>query len=211
MNAWGSRVVTCATVALALTGCTKQRSTMGRPPAVNPPPAVESNVEVRVDELAGLSKQFSETARRLPGRSPEEDRAALRQAFTELAQILPILYGPNPDGAQRQQLRIVESARTQLGSPAQGLALEPTVDTALRAARDALEALGRRSYFDQQQVGQTLDRLDAKVTSLDAARGASHPQAVAESVELVSETVTQMSDALNERLQDQNPADRPAQ
>jgi hypothetical protein len=210
MNAWGSRVVTCATVALALTGCTKQRSTMGRPPAVNPPPAVESNVEVRVDELAGLSKQFSETARQLPGRNAEEDRAALRQAFTELAQILPILYGPNPDGAQRQQLRIVESARTQLASPAQGLALEPTVDTALRAARDALESLGRRSYFDQQQIGQTLDRLDAKVTELDAARGAAHPQAVARSVELMSAAITQMSDALNERLEDQNPADRSA-
>ena len=210
MNAWGSRVVTCATLALALTGCTKQRSTMDKPPALNPPPAVEADVGVRIDELAGLSKQFSETAKRLPGRSAEEDRAALQQALAELAQILPILYGPQPDGAQRQQLRIVQSARAQLASPAQGLALEPTIDTALRAARDSFASLGRTSYFDREQIGQTLDRLDAKVGGLDTARGATHPQAVAESVELMSEAVAQMSAALNDRLNGQSPT-QPAQ
>src|SRR4051812_14884585 len=84
MNAWASRVLSCTVLALAVTGCTKQRSTMGPPPQVNPPPAVEANAAVRVDELAGLSKRFTETAARLPGRTPEEDREALRQAFTDL-------------------------------------------------------------------------------------------------------------------------------
>ena len=44
MTASDSRVVTCAVaaaLALACAGCPKQRSTMDRPPEINPPPPVE--------------------------------------------------------------------------------------------------------------------------------------------------------------------------
>jgi hypothetical protein len=210
MDAWGLRVVTCAALALAAGGCPKQRSTMDAPPAINPPPPVEADVGVRVDELGGLSKKLAGDAEKLPGGSPEEHHAALREAFSDLAQVLPILYGPQPEGSQRQQLRIIESARTQLSSPAQGLSLEPTIDTALRAARDSLEALGRGSYFDRPQIAQALDQLDAKVTGLDAARGASHPQAVADAMQAASRVVGLMSDTLGERLRDDRP-EQPAQ
>lgn len=197
-------------ILLGMAGCAKQRSTMEPPPAINPPPAVQANVEVRVDELAGLSKRFAADVGKLDSGSPEEDRGALRQAFADLARILPILYGPEPDGSQRQQLRIIESARTELASPAQGLAPEPTIDTALRAARDSLNALGRGSYFDRPDIGEVLDQLDAKVARLDAARGPSHPRAVADAFGLIAQVVGRMSDALNERVRDDRET-RPAQ
>ena len=209
-----SRVVTCAVaaaLALFAAGCPKQRSTMDRPPEINPPPPVERDAEVRVDELEGLSRQFAQTAQRLPGRNSNEHRAAVQQAFADLSQILPILFGPNATGVQRQQLRVIENARSQLAGSSGGLAPEPTIDTALRAGRDALAGLGRGSYFDHPELTQTLDRLDNTVSDLDAARGTTHHQVVAEVVDLMSQAVNQMSEALNQRLRDDAPATRPAQ
>ena len=204
MTASDSRVVTCAVaaaLALACAGCPKQRSTMDRPPEINPPPPFEQHAGVRVDELGALSQKFAQTAGRLPGRSAEDHRTLAAQAFADLAQVLPVLYGPNPTGVQRQQLRVVENARTQLASAARGLAPEPTIDTGLRAARDALRGLSRNSYYDHPQLGQTLDRLDKLVSDLDAARGGTHQQVVAEVVDQMSQAVTQMAAALDERLQ----------
>jgi hypothetical protein len=112
---------------------------------------------------------------------------------------------------QRQQLRVVENARTQLASASTSLAPEPTIDTGLRAARDALQGLSRNSYYDHPQLGQTLDRLDRTVSDLDASRGLRHQQVVAEVVELMSTAVNQMSDALNQRLQGDGTATQPGQ
>jgi hypothetical protein len=204
MNVRGFRAVSmgmgCALV-LTSAGCPKQRSTMDRPPEVNPRPPVETSAEVRVDELGERSRKFAQTAERLPGRSAEEHRALVQQAFLDLSQILPILYGPNPSGVQRQQLRGVESARSQLWTAPRGLAPEPTIDTGLRAARDSLASLGRGTYFDRPELAETLDRLDATVADLDAAKGTNHQQVVAETVDLMSQAVNQMTAALDERLQ----------
>lgn len=204
MTRRGSRAAVCITsvaLALACAGCPKQRSTMRRPPEINPPPPVEQNAETRIDELGALSKKFAQTAERLPGRSADEHRALAQQAFADLSQILPVLFGPNATGVQRQQLRVVENARAQLASSARGLAPEPTIDTGLRAARDALQGLSRNSYFDHPDLAKTLDRLDKVVGDLDSARGTNHQQVVAETVDLMSQAVSQMSAALDERLQ----------
>ena len=204
MTPRGPRAVTCAvSVAFALlsAGCPKRQSTMDRPPEINPPPPVEQNAAVRVDELGGLAQRFAQTANRLPGRNAGEHISLVQQAFTDLAEILPILYGPNPSGPQRQQLRVIESARAQLGAGRQGLAPEPTIGTGLRAARDALDALSRGNYFDQPDVAKTIDQLNGTVADLDAARGSNHQQVVAETIDLMSQAVTQMAAALDERLQ----------
>ena len=214
MTASASRVVTCAVaaaLALAMAGCAKQRSTMDRPPEINPPPPVEQSAEVRVDELGGLAQRFAQTAERLPGRNANEHRQLAAQAFGDLSQVLPVLYGPNPTGVQRQQLRVIGNARTQLADASGGLAPEPTIDTALRAARDALRGLSRNSYYDHPELNQTLDRLDNTVSDLDTARGGTHQQVVAETVDLMSQAVNQMNEALNQRLHGNGDAAQPAQ
>ena len=181
-------------------GCPKRQGTMRPPPQLNPPPRVEASAEARASELEELSRHFEETAQRLPGRTPEEHRAIMQQVFAALARILPVLQGPNPDGAFRQQLRIVESARTQLASGPGGLSPEPTIDTALRAARDMLASLASRGYFDQAQLGKTIDRLDATIAGLDTTRGLAHQRVVADSVEAMSQAIHQMSGALSQRV-----------
>lgn len=205
MSVRGSRFVSYGVGGLltvaAVAGCTKRRSTMGAAPDVNPPPAVEADAGERVDALAERSRKFDETVQQLPGRTPEEHRRAMQQVFAELAKVLPILYGPQPSGVFRQQLRVVESARTQLASAPQGLALEPTVDTGLRAARDALAGLASRGYFDEAQVGQTMDRLNGALDRLDTNRGAMHQTVVAEAAGLMSQAIRQMSEALSQRIE----------
>ena len=191
-------------------GCAKRQSTMSRPPEVNPPPAVEASAEARAEQLKELSARFAQTAERLPGRGADEHRQVMQQVFAELAQVLPVLYGPNPNGTFRQQLRIVESARTQLAAAPKGLAPEPTIDTGLRAARDALDALTRQTYFDQPQLVQTMDRLIAASDALDTTRGAMHQSTVAEVVSLMSRAVGQLSDALAQRLGGPGPETAPS-
>ena len=214
MTRRGLRAVTSA-ISIVLTvicaGCPKQRSTMSRAPQINPPPPVEQNAEVRIDELEGLASRFAQTADQLPGRTSDAHRALAAKAFADLTQILPVLFGPNPTGVQRQQLRVVENARTQLASAPRGLAPEPTIDTGLRAARDALRGLSRNSYYDHPELAKTLDRLDRTVSDLDSARGTTHQQVVAETVDLMSQAVSQMSDALNQRLQGEGAETKPAQ
>lgn len=212
MTVTGSRAVACVVgviLALASAGCPKQRSTMRRPPEINPRPPVESSAEVRVEELGDRARQFAQTAERLPGRTADEHRSLVQQAFADLSQVLPILFGPNATGVQRQQLRAVESARTQLAAAPKGLAPEPTIDTGLRAARDALSGLGRSGFYDHPELAKTLDRLDKTVSDLDAARGTSHQTVVAATAELMSRVVNQMAQALNERLE--GAPDAPAQ
>ena len=196
-------------VALAGPGCAKRRGAMGPAPQPNPPPRVETSVTARVSELDRLSAQLEETTQRLPGNSPDEHRRLVRQAFGELAQILPVLYGPNPTGTFRQHLRIVENARTQLASAPRGLAMEPTIDTGLRAAHDSLEALAQREYFDQEKMGPLIDSLSSAVAGLDVARGPAHASVVADAFAQTSQVVRQMAASLGQRLGNQ-PAARPA-
>jgi hypothetical protein len=198
------------TFALAAAGCPKQRSTLRPPPQLNPPPPVERSAEVRVDELGERAQQLARTAERLPGRTADEHRALAAQAFADLSQLLPILFGPNVTGVQRQQLRVVENARSQL-SARSNLAPEPTIDTGLRAARDALSGLGRGGFYDHPDLARTLDRIDKTVSDLDATRGARHEVAVTDVVTLMSQAVNQMTEALNERLGNGTQAPRQPQ
>jgi hypothetical protein len=193
----------CAAVALGisvLAGCAKRQSSMGKPPEVNPSPAVITSAAARSEQLGDLSRRLAETVQTLPGRTPQEHRQRMQQVFARLAQVLPVLYGPNPPGQFRQQLRIVENARSQLASAPQSIAVEPTIDTALRAARDALDSMASRDYFDQAQLAQSMDRLNASVAALDAARGGAHQEAATDAVEAMARAIQQMSDATAQRL-----------
>lgn len=173
---------------------------MSRPPEFNPPPAVESSAAVRAVELHDLSRRLARTAERLPGQSAKEHRQLVGEAFGELAQILPMLYGPDAPGTFRHQLRVVESARSQLAALPQGLAVEPTIGSGLRAAHDALRTLASRSYFEQERLVQTMDRLNATINSLDTARGPAHQAVVADTLTLMSDAMLQMTEALGDRL-----------
>src|SRR4051812_1714306 len=158
---------------------------------------VEVDVERRAEELKARSRQFADVVRMLPRANDEEDRDTLRQAFTQLAQILPSLPGPDVTGVFQHQVSVVNDARTQLAGRSD-LAVDPIVDTGLRATRNALVEAAHTSYYEEAraQLDPALDQLTARVDDLDKFTGPVHPVAVAAALQQAGQVIGHMSDAL---------------
>ena len=197
--------------AMAGVGCVKERSTLPPPPAApNPPPRVAADPVVRVQTLGRLTDQYARTAHQLPGDSPQQHRKLMAEAFAQIEQILPILQGPNPGAEFRQQLQTVSDAQGELATGPQELSPEPTIDTALRATRDALSLIAHGGYYDRADLTPLFDRLNTNINHLDTVRGALHQLEAGEAVEVTSQIVSKMSDALSQRLAELNAASQPA-
>jgi hypothetical protein len=189
---------------LLAVGCApKAQTTLNPPPPEpNPEPQLASDARERIKELVGRVEEYAGGAGKLPGRNEADDRAQVTQQFTLLAQILPILSGPDMTGDFRQQLRIVDSTRAQLTSGSADLSIEPTVDTGLRAAQQALVVLAQRSFSELPDVAKSLDTMRAKNEELDGVTGALHRLVASQSFQASAEAITQMSAALDQRLND---------
>lgn len=170
------------------------------PPEPNPQPELATDARERVKELSSRAEEYVKNAANLPGRNADEDRAQVTQEFALLAQILPMLNGPEMSGDFRQQLRIIDSTRSQLANASQDLSTEPTVDTGLRAARHALESINQREFTAKPEIAKSLDAMRAKVRELDGVTGAIHRLVAAQAFKSSAEAIDQMTKALNERL-----------
>src|SRR4051812_22665081 len=97
-------------------GCAskKQTSLTPPPPEPNPEPQLATDARQRVQHLGSLAEQYTASAGKLPGANEQQDRQQVSDQFNQLAQILPMLNGPDMAGDFRQQLRIIESTRSQL-------------------------------------------------------------------------------------------------
>ena len=188
-------------------GCARKQETVMPAPEMSPQPPIADDVQQRVTDLSQAAVELRQAAYRLPGRGDEQHRQFMQQFLTNLSQILPILEGPNAGGAFRQQLRIVESARTQLGG-ASSLSMEPTIDTGLRAAYNALHDIAGKLYFDQPELDELLANLGGRIDALDTTRGPFHQLAAADAAQSMSDVVSKMSEVLSERAANE-PATQP--
>jgi hypothetical protein len=194
-------------VVVVVTGCAGKTQTTLKPapPDANPEPQLATDVHERVKELGARAQEYADGCNRLPGRSAQEDRAQTTQQFALLAQILPILNGPDMTGDFRQQLRIIESTRAQLASGTQDLAVEPTVDTGLRAAHRALAGINQRAFTQTPDIAKSLDAMNAKVQELDGNTDAIHRLIASQAFKSSAQAITQMSSALSGRLSEEKP------
>jgi hypothetical protein len=187
--------------AFLIIGCTNNRADIGKSPVqANPQPRLASDVHVRVRELSTMLDQFDADLRDLPGKTDAEDRRRVAKIFGDLTEILPTVIGPNPNGSYRQQIRIIDTTRAQLIEGSMKLSAEPTQDTGLRAAYNALSSLQREQFYDHQEIGKTLADLRVKLDSLDTVRGPLHRSNVKESLTLIRDALRQMSAVLGARL-----------
>ena len=95
----------------------------------------------------------------------------MHEFFGDVAQVLPILEGPQPCGAFRQQLRTVENARDRLGAGRRqpvAASRRSTPDSAARTRRCARSAGTSRS--PGQNMAAVLDELGGKIDELDRVR-----------------------------------------
>jgi len=196
------RVLITLLAACLLSACAPKSETTLKPPPSepNPEPQVAGDARQRVGELAKAAKEYADGAAKLPGNDVAEGRAQLSQQFALLAQILPMLNGPDMSGDLQQQLRIIESSRGLIAGASKDLSIEPTVDTGLRAAHRALGSIAMRAFGDTPDVAKALDAMRMKVQELDGTSDAIHRLVAAQAVQASAQAITKMSDALTSRL-----------
>lgn len=208
-----TRAFTLLLGAMLATGCARRTQTVlpPPPPEPNPEPRLTNDARERVKELGTLAEGFAAGATKLPGSSDADDRAKITQEFALLAQLLPMLNGPDMSGDFRQQLDIVSYTRGQLGGGSQDLAVEPTIDTGLRAANRALTGISQRSFIELTDVSKNLDTMRAKIEELDGISGPIHRLVTAQAMQAAAHAATQMAAALDQRLNEtKSKTDKPA-
>jgi hypothetical protein len=185
-------------------GCAPKTQTTLKPPPPepNPEPHLASDARERVKELATLAEEFSNGAIALPGVNAAEDRTQVTHEFELLGQMLPMLNGPDMTGDFRQQLGIVNSSRSLLSTASQDLAVEPTIDTGLRAGHRALTSISQRSFIELTDVSKALETMRTKIEELDGISGPAHRLVTAQAFRAGAEAVTLMSAELDKRLND---------
>ena len=189
-------------------GCVKTAppTQMPPPPPQTAPAPVAADPMARVQTLTRLADTLARTSNELPGESVLIHRQLMVQVFTQFEEILPTLEGPNPGTEFRQQLQTVRDTQAALAAGPENLIANPIIDTGLRASRDALAGITRRGYYDQAKLAPIFDRLAAKLNELDTVGGPLHQLVVGESVGLLSQIVTGMTDTFARQLATTSPA-----
>jgi hypothetical protein len=206
------RFTTTLLAGLLFAGCApKTQTTLKPPPEPATEPTLTADARDRAKELSTIADEFAAGATKLPGHTEADDRAEVTKQFALLAQLLPLLNGPDMSGDFRQQLGIVNSTRTLLSSGSQDLAVEPTVDTGLRAANRALTSISQRNFTDLADVTKNLDTMRVKIDELDGISGPIHRLVTSQALKASAQAVTQMASALDQRLNEKAKGDKPAE
>jgi hypothetical protein len=177
-------------------GC-RPKSQPTRVPEANPAATNMVSVDDRISELQKYSVQLTAVTKNLPGRDQSEDRQLLADGFDHAVSALALLMGPEPHGAFRQQLRIIDNVRRDVRS---GSATDATVDSGVRSVFNALIGVRERLFVTDQRVGPQLDNLRDRVLDLDSVRGPLHSVAVASAFQAAAATIETMRLELVDRF-----------
>ncbi len=208
-------ILKCGTALSAtwlLCGCTPKgetHSSLPQPPATRAA-ATFFNEKAPAQRLAEMQKAataLAEDSKPLPGNDEPTHSRLIQQVFADLANTLASLGNPTTDRILNQRIAILQTSRAQLGSGSSDLAIEPAIDTGLRAAQMALADLSHADAFAGADVGPILDQLSAQLSRLDLERDASlHRLDVAQSVDLMNQVVAKLTAAFSGQVSPAEPA-----
>jgi hypothetical protein len=191
----------------ALVGCqSKSKST--RVPETSTPSEKVVSTDDRISDLERYSVELSAVTKNLPGRDATEDRQLLGDAFDRASSTLTLLMGPEPNGAFRQQLHVIDNVRQDIRA---GRAVDATVDSGLRAVFNALVGVRERLFPTDERVNGDLNQLRDKVLDLDAVRGPLHSVAVASAFQSAATSIETMRAELQNRFAAAGPTTQPTQ
>lgn len=162
-------------------------------------PAVMRDTDERMSALQERSSELSAIVKQLPGRNGKEDRELVARAFDATADALAMMGGPEPGGALRQQLRIIENIRQTLRSANENLSYDPAVDAGLRAAHNALYGIRERLFPTNDKVAALVNEFGQRLGELDQVRGPMHSVVVAQVFESAATAIDTMGALLNRR------------
>ena len=188
-------------------GC-QPKSKPTRVPEPTSPSSGNVSHDDRISDLERFSVELTALTKSLPGRDVTEDRQLLADAFDRASSALTQLMGPEPHGAFRQQLRVIDNVRQDVRG---GNASDATVDSGLRAVFNALVGVRERLFPTDTNVRGDLDKLRDKVLDLDAVRGPLHSVAVASAFQSSASTIETMRTQLQNRFAASQPTVQPTQ
>ena len=213
----GIRVLaSIAAVALLLAGCGNKRTPSLEPTVQssngNNSATGDGEPGPRSRQVRAELPEFQASYAPLPGRSDAENRKLIARAFEAAGRVLSVLEGPQPGGAFRQQLRIMDTTRQRLAGGSQSLAVEPTINAGLRALYNALSSLRMDQFGNDADVAQRLDAMRSRVDDLDTVRGPLHRLVAAQTFRGAGDVIDAMAKSLETRAgTEQAPGEPPAQ
>lgn len=188
-------ILSCLSVLIA--GCAKR----------NPQRAAGAGDELgrtaseRVSDTQRSIKGLRQTVGRMPGASEQDDRRLIAQALAQTGAALAAIEGDRPGGSFRQQLRIIENARGQLQRMGADVPSEPVIDSAIRAAHNALVSLRDGRFGGNVRVAKAVNEVGQQIPQLDSVRGPLHSLAVSQTFDSIAGALETMSNVLEGRLE----------
>lgn len=166
----------------------------------------QMDVNDRVKSIEGDVHEYKRIVDELPGAgdTPRDvdaaNRQLMRQSFETLAQLLPMIEGPNQTGDFRQGMRVLDASRQQLANGSMNLAAEPTVAQGVRAVAHLLASLNQFVFTNDPALTQKIDAMEKTVNELDVTHGARSRVVSARAMRQSAEVLQAMSDNLAGRL-----------
>lgn len=196
MNGNGKLGVTLAMVLVVLSACTKTRT--DRTERITHDRLGQTTSE-RMSNLRSSVVSLQHTLSQMPTDDESKDRALTLEALGSAASALAAIEGPQPSGSFRQQLRVIESDRTQVQHAGPAVPTEPAVDSALRATYNALVSLRDGRFAGNQQIANEVNEVGQKIPQLDTVRGPLHTLAVVDVLNAASRALVTMTDIIENR------------
>jgi hypothetical protein len=203
-----------AMAGLLLTGCGPSQphnKVLPQPPATQH--SFIWNTDKTLERVRNLSREadnLASDAKLLPGNDGTEHSRLMQRVFSDVLQTLPLLANPGEDRVMAQRMTIIQTSRAQLATGSRELAMEPAIDTALRAAGAALADISHGDNYEQADLGALLDKLSAQINRLDLERDPSlHRIDVADAVDLISQVVSKLAATLSARMAVEQPTTKP--
>jgi hypothetical protein len=162
----------------------------------------------RPEDLPDMARALADVAKQLPGRDAKADRQLVADAFDRAASALAVLAGPEPSGALRQQLYIVDSSRATLKND--NVSAEPATDSGLRALQNALFTSRDRLFPHDDKLSKQLGELRDRVDELDSVHGPLHSLTVAQCFAAASDAISTMAKEVTSLSAAMQPAATPA-
>lgn len=192
-----------------LGGCGPKKGPNRASTQPNPTSPTMDDVTQRMSELQKSASELAGVVQKLPGTNADNDRALTAEAFDHASASLTLLGGPQPGGALRQQLRIMDEMRQRLRGGQAGMSYDPAVDTGLRSLQNGLVYVRERLFPNDANIGKGIDAMRDRTGELDAVRGPLHTIASAHAFAAASDVITQMSNQLSGRNAATEPATQP--
>ena len=201
MNRIGVVTVVVVLLAVVLSGCRpKKESSIESRIEPNPPPSMAGDPVERVGELRQQVAAFDQARRAININSPGDGRQQIAATFGALSRVLTTLEGPEPGGAFRQQVRIIDTNRARLTEGSPDLAPEPTINAAFRAAARALDRIAAEQYPEDGELRGMLDAFRGRVDELDSVRGPLHRLVVTQAFALAAQVTDRMAGVMEQRV-----------